>query len=52
MILMHVSGGEVEDCGFHAGDLDHLDLLDDACPAAAGDLANFVAALSSPYNFG
>ena len=51
MILMHVSGGEVEDCGFHAGDLD-LDKLDDACPAAAGDLANFVAALSSPYNFG
>ena len=47
MILMHVSGGEVEDCGFHAGDLD-LDLLDDA----AGDLANFVAALSSPYDFG
>ena len=48
MILMHVSGGEVEDCGFHAGDLDHLDWLDDA----GGDLANFVAALSSPYNFG
>ena len=51
MILMHVSGGEVEDRGFHAGDLD-LDWLDDACPAPAGDLANFVAALSSPYNFG
>jgi len=42
----------VEDCGFHAGDLD-LDKLDDACPAAAaGDLANFIAALSCPYNFG
>ena len=47
---MHVSGGEVEDRGFQACDLD-LDLLDAACPAAAGDLANFFPALSSPDNF-